>query len=145
MNKIMVLAFLALMACADKEVRDIVLDNPDTDTDTSCTVNNGTISCPDGTKFTEREEIGANIYSIIYPCGDEANNQEILFRLSTGQIIAVFDSDNTSNFQQTRLTVLRPGSYVTTDQSNNNKRCSFKVLEDNEGVLVVSPGKEVVL
>ena len=145
MNKIIIAAFLVLASCADKEVRDIVLDNPDTDTNTSCTVGNGTITCPDGTKFTEREEIGANIYSIIYPCGDEANNQEILFRLSTGQIIAVFDSDNTNNLQQTRLTVLRPGSYVTTDQSNNNKRCNFKVLKDNEGVLVVSPGKEVVL
>ena len=32
MNKIIVAAFLVLASCADKEVRDIVLDNPDTDT-----------------------------------------------------------------------------------------------------------------
>lgn len=56
MNKIIIAAFLVLASCADKEVRDIVLDNPDTDTDTYCTVSNGTITCPDGTKLTEQED-----------------------------------------------------------------------------------------
>lgn len=139
-NKIRpILIFTILSSCADTEIRKIELE----DTDTYCSIENNVLKCPDGS--SQELLTGATIYSIIRPCGDESKFQEILFRLSTGQIIAVFDTDTKDKPQQTRLVILEPGSYVTTDQSNPKNRCKFKVLTNNEGVEVVEPGIEEVL
>jgi len=133
------LPFLApvITGCADTEVRQLTLP----DQDTYCDIVGNTISCPDGSELTLEEEVGASIISLIYPCEDTANHQELLLRLSTGEIIAVFDGDTKNNPGQTRLTTLNPGNYVTTDQNNNGNRCRFTVTDSLE----VIPSLEVEL
>lgn len=67
--------------------------------------------------------------SVIDPCGDKSGVfDEILLRLSNNQILASF-SDN-ANGQNTRFSLLIPGSYMTTDGSH----CYFSV--DNNGNIV---------
>lgn len=137
MNKIIVvIATIMLISCADTE--KIILN----DTDTSCSIVENTITCPDGTslEIPEIEPVnGATIVSFIYPCEDTSNNQELLIRLSNGSILGIFDGDTTSNPGQTRLVELAPGNYVTTDQSNNNNRCRFTITEQGE----VNPSLEL--
>lgn len=58
----------------------------------------------------------------IDPCGDAPGvYDEVLIKLANGMIVASF-SDN-ANGKNTRLSVLVPANYVTTDGSN----CSFSV------------------
>jgi hypothetical protein len=63
-----------------------------------------------------------NIVSLKDPCGAQGNVwNEVFLKLSSGVYIASF-SDNASGLN-TRFTVLKDGSYVTTDQTN----CFFTV------------------
>lgn len=62
------------------------------------------------------------VVEIVNPCGDQPGFDEVLLRLSTGQIIASF-SDNASG-ANTRFTTIGNGSYSTTDGTN----CAFTVL-----------------
>lgn len=166
LQRLLILAvLLSASGCADTITKEITLNNPDTDT--SCKISGNTISCPDGNSITYQDTdtsctikdnvlscpdgssqellTGATIVSIIRPCGDTQKFQEALFRLSTGQIIAVFDTDTKNSPQQTRLVTLVPGSYTTTDQKDASKKCKFKVLTNGEGVEVVEPGTEEYL
>lgn len=57
------------------------------------------------------------VIQIIRPC---ENSTEILLRLSTGEIVAYFESGN-----RRYLSILENGSYRTTDGTN----CYFKVID----------------
>lgn len=62
------------------------------------------------------------ILEVIDPCGDAAGViDEILIRLTDGRVLCSFSAN--ANGQNTRLSVLPAGSYVTTDGSN----CHFTV------------------
>lgn len=52
---ITIIALLSLTACADNVKRTVTLE--DTDTNTFCTVVDSTITCPDGSSFTEKNEV----------------------------------------------------------------------------------------
>lgn len=70
-----------------------------------------------------------NITGLIDPCGDALGKvDEILLKLSTGQILASF-SDNSAG-QNTRFAVIGPGNYSTTDGTN----CHFTV-DSNGNIL----------
>lgn len=63
-----------------------------------------------------------SITSIVDPCGDAPGiYDEVFLKLANGTLLASF-SDN-ANGNNTRFSVLVPGSYVTTDGSN----CHFSV------------------
>ena len=65
------------------------------------------------------------VVELVDPCGDASGiYDEVLLKLGDGTLLASF-SDNV-NGQNTRFSVLTPGSYVTTDGSN----CHFTVNED---------------
>lgn len=65
------------------------------------------------------------VAEILDPCGDAPGiYDEVILRLSTGQLLASF-SDNASGLN-TRFSLLTPGTYVTTDGS----ACNFKVHPD---------------
>ena len=67
------------------------------------------------------------VIEIIDPCGDKAGvHDEVLLKLSTGQLLASF-SDN-ENGKNTRFSILTEGRYKTTDGSN----CQFSVNSNNE-------------
>lgn len=136
---VVLLPFLApiLTGCADDESVTLNFE----DTNSFCTVVDNTVVCPDGSELTLEPIEGATIASIIYPCEDTSNNQEILLRLSDGSILGIFDGDTSSNPGQTRLVELAPGNYVTTDQRNNSNRCRFTITNDGE----VNPSLEVQL
>lgn len=94
-----------------------------------------TISCTDGTTAVlfngtdgengeDGEDAPPTAYSVVEmrdPCGDQAGFDEILMRTAGGSWIAHFSSGN-NQF----LTVLTPGTYVTTDQS----QCYFTLNND---------------
>lgn len=69
------------------------------------------------------------ILEVIDPCGDADDIvDEVLIRMSNGQVLVSFsDSANGNN---TRLAVLPPGSYMTTDGS----ACQFTVGNDGQVV-----------
>jgi hypothetical protein len=91
----------------------------------SCSVNqmsNGaTILCTDGTNAAilngqDGEDAPATAYSIIEmkdPCGDQSGFDEVLLKTASGSWIAHFASG-----QSQFLTVLTPGTYITTDGSH---------------------------
>jgi hypothetical protein len=60
----------------------------------------------------------SNIESLIDPCGDGDGYDEILIKLSTGEIIAYFQHGNDRH-----LAILPNGSYQTTDKD----KCNFTV------------------
>ena len=67
------------------------------------------------------ENAGMAVDEVIDPCGDQANTyDEVLLKLSSGQIVAFFEGSNNKRF----LTVLVDGQYVTTD----NQACRFDVV-----------------
>lgn len=73
----------------------------------------------DGEDGEDGEDAEPTAYSIVElkdPCGDQSGFDEILMRTQSGKWIAHFSSSG-NNF----LTVLTPGTYVTTDQT----RCMF--------------------
>lgn len=65
---------------------------------------------------------GIYIIEVINPCGAEFASEEVFLRLSNGTILALYDGGPNLD----RLSLLTPGSYVTTD-SNSNHSCSFTV------------------
>jgi hypothetical protein len=68
------------------------------------------------------------VVDVLNPCGPEGAFEEILLRLNTGEIIAVFDGGP----HKDRLVVLTyPNSYSTTDGFN----CEFELDENGELVL----------
>lgn len=67
-------------------------------------------------------ESNDNIVDIIDPCGDHPTKiDEVILRTQSGKLIASF-SDN-ANGQNTRFSIIKVGSYVTTDGTN----CHFSV------------------
>lgn len=76
----------------------------------------------DGTPGADAPVSPLNITELIDPCGNTPGiYDEVLLRTNSGQIIASF-SDN-MNGNNTRLSVLEAGSFITTDGSN----CHFSV------------------
>jgi hypothetical protein len=66
------------------------------------------------------------ITELIDPCGPTPGFvNEILLKLANGQLVASFSSN--SSGANTRLGVLPPGNYQTTDTSEVGKRCRFTV------------------
>jgi hypothetical protein len=64
------------------------------------------------------------ILEVIDPCGDyEDGYDEVIFRLSTGDLMSYFETG-----KRRFLTLLTPGKYITTD----NQRCEFEVTDDFE-------------
>lgn len=62
------------------------------------------------------------ILGVIDPCGDAPGViDEVLIRLADGSVLVSFSAN--ANGQNTRLSILPPGSYVTTDGSS----CNFTV------------------
>ena len=102
------------------------------------------------TEITEVTEIiygneGASIIAFIYPCGS-GSNKEVLLKLSTGDILAVYDGDTASDLQQTRLAVIANGNYVTTHGAgdcnfsvNNGKVTGSQVIVQNLGSSTTPP------
>lgn len=68
-------------------------------------------------------ETNLMVTEIIDPCGDGAGFDEVLLRLSDGQIISYFEQGN-----KRFLTSLPPGNYRTTDQ----QACNFTITNDME-------------
>jgi len=118
----------ATIVCADSSV-DIVdgesITGPVGPAGGSCTVasviGGALISCEDGS--SELITDGQNaILEIIDPCGDNPGQfDEVLFRLSSGEVVAYFEQGS-----KRFLTVLNPGNYRTTDTQN----CNFTITED---------------
>lgn len=78
------------------------------------------------TKIVQVEQVNAlDIVEIVDPCGDAPNIiDEVLIKLQNGQVlVSVSDSASGKN---TRLSILPPGKYQTTDGSG----CVFKLQED---------------
>jgi hypothetical protein len=74
---------------------------------------------PQGQPGAPGENALANAIGIkgyIYPCGVEFNNDEIFLRLTDGKILAVYDGSTAANPDLSRLALLAPGSYRTTDR-----------------------------
>ena len=66
----------------------------------------------------------AAVLEVIDPCGPQSAHDEVLLRLANGQLLASF-SDAASG-QNTRFSVIGPGSYITTDGT----ACRFTVGAD---------------
>lgn len=74
-----------------------------------------------------------NITAIVDPCGDGPGFDEVLFRTSTGLLIASF-SQNSSGLN-TRFAVIPAGNYATTDGTG----CVFSVTSGG----IVTPSVEL--
>lgn len=72
-----------------------------------------------------------SVVEVIDPCGDGPGYDEVLIRLSDGNIVAYFESGS-NRF----LSLLQPGSYRTTDATN----CNFTV-DNNKKVCYASTCK----
>ena len=67
------------------------------------------------------------VLEVIDPCGDASGVvDEILLRLSDGSVLCSFSAN--ASGQNTRLAILPPGNYVTTDGS----ACAFTVTQDGQ-------------
>lgn len=87
----------------------------------------------DGSDGADAPVNSMSIVSLVDPCGDTVGIQdEIGLRLASGAIIFLF-TDNV-NGDNSRLSALTPGSYMTTDGSN----CHFSL--DGSGVLTDQNG-----
>lgn len=83
---------------------------------------------PQGPQGEPGENALANAIGIagyIFPCGSEFDNDEVLLRLTDGNILAVYDGGP----HEDRLVLVAPGNYITTDR-NKNKTCHFTVTQD---------------
>lgn len=81
----------------------------------------------DGEDGADAPQTPYSIVEVIDPCGDASGiYDEIIIRLGTDELVASF-SDN-ANGKNTRLSLLVPGTYQTTDGSN----CVFTVSGDLE-------------
>lgn len=80
---------------------------------------------PKGDKGDDGKDGLDAIMEIVDPCGDAPGiYDEVLIRMNDGRLLASF-SDAASG-QNTRFSIIVPGSYVTTDGSN----CHFTVNPD---------------
>lgn len=61
------------------------------------------------------------VIEVIDPCGKQANNDEVLLRLSDGKLYAYFEQGS-----HRFLAEITPGNYQTTDGTN----CKFRVSND---------------
>lgn len=97
---------------------------------TSCSVEEvsggAIVSCPNKSVFIEDGADGIDgkdaVAELIDPCGDGPGFDEVLLRLSTGELIAYFESGE----GERHLSVIGPGAYSTTDEQS----CRFDVLSD---------------
>lgn len=91
-----------------------------------------TINCPDNSTvqlFDGENGSDGSTISILRPCST-VNHAEIFLKLSTGEIVAVYDGGPHDD----RLTLLVPNvTYVTTDK-DTKKDCRFKI--DNNGNVI---------
>jgi hypothetical protein len=111
------------------------IDGKDGKNGESCSVerveNGALITCPnDAIGVFDGEDgedgiDGANaVLEIIDPCGNnEGHFDEVILRLSTGDLLAYFESGS-----KRFLSIIDPGNYRTTDA----QRCYFTVTEDLE-------------
>lgn len=126
-KSVLILTLIGLIGCADTEKVTI---------DQRPNITNNYI-----TEITQiiREEIkGATIVAFIHPCGLVGSNREIFMQLSTGQLVAVYDGDTTTNPDRTRLVQLAPGNYITT---HSTPVCQFTITSD----LQVNPSTKTEL
>lgn len=78
-----------------------------------------------GTNGADAPSSNYQITEIVDPCGDALGiDDEVLLKTASGQLIASI-SDKASG-KNTRISILSPGSYVTTDGSN----CHYTVNAD---------------
>jgi hypothetical protein len=72
-------------------------------------------------KVRALEDAGMAVNELIDPCGDAVGQfDEVLIRLSSGQIVAFFEGTNNTRF----LSVLGDGQYQTSDE----QKCRFDVV-----------------
>ena len=62
------------------------------------------------------------IANYIFPCGKEFNGDEVLLKLTDGNILALYDGGPNED----RLALLYPGNWITTDR-NKNHTCHFTI------------------
>lgn len=81
---------------------------------------------PQGEPGTPAPPTAYSVVAVLDPCGDDPNvYDEVFLRLANGVVLASF-SDNASG-DNTRLSVLIDGSFVTSDGSS----CAFTMSTDN--------------
>jgi hypothetical protein len=71
------------------------------------------------------EAVESPVIKFIDPCGDSSSYDEVILRMSSGELVAYFE-DGSRRF----LSILSPGVYQTTDA----QKCIFKVTNDMEVV-----------
>lgn len=106
----------ALITCGDDSV--LVLNGTN-----GMNGNNG-VNGTDGVDGVDASPSAYAVSRIIDPCGSESSYDEVLLQLGNGDIIASL-SDNASG-NNTRFSLIGPGSYVTTDGTS----CHFTVNSD---------------
>lgn len=121
----------ATIICADSSVNILngeSITGPVGPAGGSCTVapvtDGALISCEDGSSqlVLNGADGESAILEIIDPCGDSPGEfDEIMFRLSSGELVAYFEQGS-----KRFLTVLNPGNYRTTDKQS----CRFTVTTD---------------
>lgn len=121
MKYLVLITLLALTSCMDRKLEATVtgkngLDAPPCTVDESAT--HTIMICGEQAIQVPK---GVSILGYIFPCGTEFRNDEILLRMSDGNILALYDGGATMD----RLTLLAPGNYVTTDRTG--AQCSFNV------------------
>ncbi len=80
----------------------------------------------DGKDGLDGDNLDFTPVAILDPCGDTSGlEDEVLLQLGNGTILASLSDKK--NGENTRLSILKPGSYQTTDGSN----CNFTVHADN--------------
>lgn len=76
---------------------------------------------PQGEPGTPAPPTAFSVVNVIDPCGPSGGADEVFLQLANGSVVASF-SDNAAG-QNTRLSILNDGSYVTSDGTN----CLFTV------------------
>lgn len=76
----------------------------------------------DGRDGEDGEDGQDAVLEIIDPCGDGQGFDEVLLRLSTGELVAYYTSGNRIE----HLSIIGPGRYRTTDR----QRCLFTVTQE---------------
>jgi len=127
---ILTLLTVGLMSCADTETRDILLNNPDTDTDTSCTISGNTISCPDGTQVDVNQD-QVNLTEVSVKGNSCTKIIEGLWveSIQNSTIFDVYLNENCTDSQGEYCDNVKP-SYGSSGQFGENKRgngtvCTF--------------------
>lgn len=79
---------------------------------------------PQGQPGTPAPPTAYSVVNVIDPCGPSGGADEVFLELANGTLVASF-SDNAAG-QNTRLSILNDGSYVTSDGTN----CAFTLSTD---------------